>query len=119
MEIGQISRRIGLGGTDEFFQYGTVSDGIDAALQASVKFKGIPTIASEIESWPSHKEFDLDERIQRLIKRRLNFDSIDKQKLSDNERENAREKNWAKYSVDEIDKYRFFHAGQFADNQVN
>ena len=118
MEIGQISRRIGLGGTDEFFQYGTVSDGIDAALQASVKFKGIPTITSEIESWPSHKEFDLNERIQRLIKRRLNSDSIDKQKLSDNERENAREKNWAKYSVDAIDKYRFFHAGQFADNQV-
>ena len=99
MKIGRISRRIGLGGTDEFFQNGTVSDGIDAALQAPVKFKGIPTIASEIESWPSHKEFDLDERIQRLIKRRLNSDSIDKQKLSDNERENAREKNWAKYCL--------------------
>ena len=71
-----------------------------------------------IEMWPSEKEFDLNQRIGRLVKRRTESDAIDKRKLSDQEREIARELNWKKFSVDKIDQYRFFHAGQYATNQV-
>ena len=118
MNIANIARRIGLGDTKVFSKYNDISEGIEASLNLPIKFKGIPTIGGKLEDWPSEQEYDLDERIKRLVKRRANEDSIDKKKLSDAERDKARRANWRKYSVDEIDKYRFFHAGQYADNQI-
>ena len=118
MNTAKISRRIGLGDTEELSRYSGLSEAIEASLQLPINFKGIPRIGGELEDWPGEKEYNLDERIQRLVKRRANEDSIDKQKLSDAERDKARAANWRKYSVDEIDKYRFFHAGQYADNQI-
>ena len=118
MNIAKIARRIGLGNTKELSKYNDISEAIEASLNLPIKFKGIPAIGGQLEDWPSEQEYDLDERIQRLVKRRANEDSIDKQKLSDAERDKSRRENWRKYSVDEIDKYRFFHAGQYADNQI-
>ena len=118
MNIARISRRIGLGGVDEFIGHNNSDDIIESAINAPVTFLGIPTIGGSIEKWPANKEFDLNNRIQRLVARRSNEDAIDKKKLPDNERDKEREKNWRKYSVDEIDKHRFFHAGQYAQNQI-
>ena len=118
MNIARISRRIGLGGVDEFIGHNNSDDIIESAINAPVTFLGIPTIGGSIEKWPANKEFDLNNRIQRLVARRSNEDAIDKKKLPDNERDKEREKNWRKYSVDEIDKHRFFPAGQYAQNQI-
>ena len=38
--------------------------------------------------------------------------------MSDQEREIVRELNEEKFNVDKMDQYRFFHAGQFATNQI-
>ena len=113
-----MSRRIGLGGVDEFKQYSTTDDIIEASLGAPVNFLGVATISAAIEPWPKEKEFDLDNRINRLVARRTNADAIDKKKLGDKQREKALEENWREFSVDEIDRYRFFHAGQYAENQI-
>ena len=118
MDLANISRRIGLGGIYEISHHDSVSELIKSAIEMPVTFRGIPAIGRDVENWPTDKEFDLNDRIQKLVKRRANEDAIDKKKLPDAERDKARRVNWQKYSVDEIDKYRFFHAGQYADNQI-
>ena len=118
MNLARVSRRIGLGTTEEFSSHTSIEGIIKSSLESHVVFKGLPSLHGAIEMWPSEKEFDLNQRIGRLVKRRTESDAIDKRKLSDQEREIARELNWKKLSVDKIDQYRFFHAGQYATNQV-
>ena len=118
MDTAKISRRIGLGDTEELSGYSDTSEAIEASLDLPINFKGIPRIGGNLEDWPSDQKYSLDERIQKLVMRRANKDSIDRQKLSDAERDKARSENWQNYSVDEIDKHRFFHAGQYANNQI-
>jgi len=118
MNLARVSRRIGLGTTEEFSSHTNIEGIIKSSLESHVVFKGLPSLHGAIEMWPSEKEFDLNQRIGRLVKRRTESDAIDKRKLSDQEREIARELNWKKFSVDKIDQYRFFHAGQYATNQV-
>ena len=118
MNLARVSRRIGLGAMEEFSSHTSIEGIIKRSLESHVVFKGLPSLHGAIEMWPSEKEFDLNQRIGRLVKRRTESDAIDKRKLSDQEREIARELNWKKFSVDKIDQYRFFHAGQYATNQV-
>jgi len=118
MNLARVSRRIGLGAMEEFSSHTNIEGIIKSSLESHVVFKGLPSLHGAIEMWPSEKEFDLNQRIGRLVKRRTESDAIDKRKLSDQEREIARELNWKKFSVDKIDQYRFFHAGQYATNQV-
>ena len=118
MNLARVSRRIGLGAMEEFSSHTNIEGVIKSSLESHVVFKGLPSLHGAIEMWPSEKEFDLNQRIGRLVKRRTESDAIDKRKLSDQEREIARELNWKKFSVDKIDQYRFFHAGQYATNQV-
>ncbi|MDA9823233.1 DUF1800 domain-containing protein [Paracoccaceae bacterium] len=118
MNLARVSRRIGLGTTEEFSSHTNIEGIIKSSLESHVVFKGLPSLHGAIEMWPSEKEFDLNQRIGRLVKRRTESDAIDKRKLSDQEREIARELNWKKFSVDKMDQYRFFHAGQYATNQV-
>ena len=118
MNLARVSRRIGLGAMEEFSSHTNIEGIIKSSLESHVVFKGLPSLHGAIEMWPSEKEFDLNQRIDRLVKRRTESDAIDKRKLSDQEREIARELNWKKFSVDKIDQYRFFHAGQYATNQV-
>lgn len=118
MNLARVSRRIGLGAMEEFSSHTNIEGIIKSSLESHVVFKGLPSLHGAIEMWPSEKEFDLNQRIGRLAKRRTESDAIDKRKLSDQEREIARELNWKKFSVDKIDQYRFFHAGQYATNQV-
>ena len=118
MNLARVSRRIGLGAMEEFSSHTNLEGVIKSSLESHVVFKGLPSLHGAIEMWPSEKEFDLNQRIGRLVKRRTESDAIDKRKLSDQEREIARELNWKKFSVDKIDQYRFFHAGQYATNQV-
>ena len=118
MNLARVSRRIGLGAMEEFSSHTNIEGIIKGSLESHVVFKGLPSLHGAIEMWPSEKEFDLNQRIGRLVKRRTESDAIDKRKLSDQEREIARELNWKKFSVDKMDQYRFFHAGQYATNQV-
>ena len=118
MNLARVSRRIGLGAMEEFSSHTNIEGIIKSSLESHVVFKGLPSLHGAIEMWPSEKEFDLNQRIGRLVKRRTESDAIDKRKLSDQEREIARELNWKKFSVDKIDQHRFFHAGQYATNQV-
>ena len=118
MNLARVSRRIGLGAMEEFSSHTNIEGIIKSSLESHVVFKGLPSLHGAIEMWPSEKEFDLNQRIGRLVKRRTESDAIDKRKLSDQEREIARELNWKKFSVDKMDQYRFFHAGQYATNQV-
>ena len=118
VNLARVSRRIGLGAMEEFSSHTNIEGIIKSSLESHVAFKGLPSLHGAIEMWPSEKEFDLNQRIGRLVKRRTESDAIDKRKLSDQEREIARELNWKKFSVDKIDQYRFFHAGQYATNQV-
>ena len=118
MNLARVSRRIGLGAMEEFSSHTSIEGIIKRSLESHVVFKGLPSLHGAIEMWPSEKEFDLNQRIGRLVKRRTESDAIDKRKLSDQEREIARELNWKKFSVDKMDQYRFFHAGQYATNQV-
>jgi uncharacterized protein (DUF1800 family) len=118
MNLARVSRRIGLGAMEEFSSHTNIEGITKSSLESHVVFKGLPSLHGAIEMWPSEKEFDLNQRIGRLVKRRTESDAIDKRKLSDQEREIARELNWKKFSVDKIDQYRFFHAGQYATNQV-
>jgi len=118
MNLARVSRRIGLGAMEEFSSHTNIEGIIKSSLESHVVFKGLPSLHGTIEMWPSEKEFDLNQRIGRLVKRRTESDAIDKRKLSDQEREIARELNWKKFSVDKMDQYRFFHAGQYATNQV-
>ena len=118
MNLARVSRRIGLVAMEEFSSHTSIEGIIKRSLESHVVFKGLPSLHGAIEMWPSEKEFDLNQRIGRLVKRRTESDAIDKRKLSDQEREIARELNWKKFSVDKIDQYRFFHAGQYATNQV-
>ena len=103
MDLANISRRIGLGGIYEISHHDSVSELIKSAIEMPVTFLGIPAIGADVENWPNDKEFDLNDRIQKLVKRRANEDAIDKKKLPDAERDKARRVNWQKYSVDEID----------------
>lgn len=118
MNLARVSRRIGLGAMEEFSSHTNIEGIIKSSLESHVVFKGLPSLHGAIEMWPSEKEFDLNQRIGRLVKRRTESDAIDQRKLSDQEREIARELNWKKFSVDKMDQYRFFHAGQYATNQV-
>jgi uncharacterized protein (DUF1800 family) len=118
MNLARVSRRIGLGTIEEFSSHTNIEGIIKSSLESHVVFKALPSLNGTIEMWPNEKEFDLNQRIGRLVKRRTESDAIDKRKLSDEEREIARELNWKKFSVDKMDQYRFFHAGQYATNQV-
>ena len=118
MNLARVSRRIGLGAMEEFSSHTNIEGIIKSSLESHVVFKALPSLNGTIEMWPNEKEFDLNQRIGRLVKRRTESDAIDKRKLSDQEREIARELNWKKFSVDKMDQYRFFHAGQYATNQV-
>ena len=108
MNLARVSRRIGLGAMEEFSSHTNIEGIIKSSLESHVVFKGLPSLHGAIEMWPSEKEFDLNQRIGRLVKRRTESDAIDQRKLSDQEREIARELNWKKFSVDKMDQYRFF-----------
>ena len=67
MNIARISRRIGLGGVNEFAGYNS-SDGIvETALDAPVIFMVIPMIGGDIKKWPLEKEFGLNDRIHQTL----------------------------------------------------
>ena len=118
MNLSRISKRIGLGDTEEFYGQSSLESLIKNSLDTPVLFKALPSLHGTLDIWPSEKEFNLNQRIKRLVKRRTQSDAIDNGNLSDQEREIARELNKEKFSVDKIDQYRFFHAGQYATNQV-
>ena len=118
MNLSRISKRIGLGDTEEFYGQSSLESLIKSSLDTPVLFKALPSLHGTLDIWPSEKEFNLNQRIKRLVKRRTQSDAIDNGNLSDQEREIAQELNKEKFSVDKIDQYRFFHAGQYATNQV-
>jgi len=118
MNLSRISKRIGLGDTEEFYGQSSLESLIKSSLDSPVLFKALPSLHGALDIWPSEKEFNLNQRIKRLVKRRTQSNAIDNRNLSDREREIAQELNWEKFSVDKMDQYRFFHAGQYATNQV-
>jgi len=118
MNLARISRRIGLGATEEFSGKADIKSIIKSSLDSQVVFKSPLSLHGRLDTWPREKEFDLNQRIGRLVKRRTESDTIDKRKLSDQEREISLSLNWNKFSVNKIDQYRFFHAGQYATSQV-
>ena len=118
MNLIRISKRIGLGDTEEFYGQSSLESIIKSSLDTPVLFKALPSLHGTLDIWPSEKEFNLNQRIKRLVKRRTQSDAIDNRNLSDQEREIAQELNKEKFSVDKIDQYRFFHAGQYATNQI-
>ena len=118
MNLIRISKRIGLGDTEEFHGQSSLESIIKSSLDTPVLFKALPSLHGTLDIWPSEKEFNLNQRIKRLVKRRTQSDAIDNRNLSDQEREIAQELNKEKFSVDKIDQYRFFHAGQYATNQI-
>ncbi len=118
MNLSRISKRIGLGDTEEFYGQSSLESIIKSSLDTPVLFKALPSLHGTLDIWPSEKEFNLNQRIKRLVKRRTQSDAIDNRNLSDQEREIAQELNKEKFSVDKIDQYRFFHAGQYATNQI-
>ena len=90
MNLSRISKRIGLGDTEEFYGQSSLESLIKNSLDTPVLFKALPSLHGTLDIWPSEKEFNLNQRIKRLVKRRTQSDAIDNGNLSDQEREIAR-----------------------------
>tara|TARA_X000000368_G_scaffold45405_1_gene32584 strand:+ start:164 stop:1582 length:1419 start_codon:yes stop_codon:yes gene_type:complete len=118
MELGFISRRIGLGDYEAFKNYSNIDSLINEELAKTFDFNGSPTISGDIERWPKELTFNLDQRIERLVSMRKRSDELDNSDLPDSEFKILQDQNHKKFSVADIDKYRFFHSGCFSSAQV-
>ncbi len=59
MELGFISRRIGLGDYEAFKNYSNIDSLINEELAKTFHFNGSPTISGDIERWPKELTFNL------------------------------------------------------------
>ncbi|MFY9238880.1 MAG: DUF1800 family protein [Roseovarius sp.] len=95
---------------------------VDANLARPVKFTGYSSHLSQTTAieWPHALSYTLEERIERTIGQRAEEDALDEQRLDDaQERSLLRKEIRKKYSVHDVDIFRFFHTGQGTDADVN
>mgnify|MGYP001187175885 CR=1 FL=1 len=118
MNIGFISRKIGLGDIDSLKNYSSLENLISKEVEKPIDFVGAETIWGPVKPWPDKLSFTLEERIERLVARRTKRDELEKSNLPDKELERLIRENKEKYRVREQDQHRFFHAGCFSTAQV-
>ena len=117
-------RKLGLGrlSDQDAFYDASKSEFVDANLALPVRFTGYSSHLSTAASveWPDALSYGLEDRIQRTIDKRAAEDAIDEQRLDDEqERSLLRQEIRKRYSVMDIDIYRFFHTGQSTNADVN
>ena len=118
MNLGFISRKIGLGDRELLEDYSSIKELISTEVEKPIDFVGAETIWGPVKPWPDKLSFSLEERMKRLVARRTKRDQLEKSNLPDKELERLIKENKEKYKVREQDQHRFFHAGCFSSAQV-
>ena len=118
MNLGFISRKIGLGDRELLKDYSSIKELISTEVEKPVDFVGAETIWGPVKPWPDKLSFSLEERMKRLVARRTKRDELEKSNLPDKELERLLKENKNKYRVRDQDQHRFFHAGCFSSAQV-
>ena len=118
MNLGFISRKIGLGDRELLKDYSNIKELISTEVEKPVDFVGAETIWGPVKPWPDELSFSLEERMKRLVARRTKRDQLEKSNLPDKELMRLIKENKEKFKVREQDQHRFFHAGCFSSAQV-
>ena len=119
MNLGYISRKIGLGSPEQLQGHSSLEGLIDAEIDKPTSYVGKVTKNAELGPWPEELTYSLPDRIARLREARRRYDKNQEKHDPDSlEFQNEIEYIEENIRVRKTDYVHFAHNGQYQDAQI-